>query len=90
MHTLIRMIESENVTFSQDNARTSRQNKRFRHFATVNINQSSFLRYESYNSVAVLEHAVFAEYMRSAQLNVLRYVCLRATNPRETVLDVID
>lgn len=84
------MIESKHMILSQNNARSGFQNNWLSDLATIHINQSALLRYQGDDTPVILEHAVLAQYVRAAELDILRYISFSATDSREAVLDVID
>lgn len=84
------MIESENMIFSKNYSGASFQNDRFRNLSSVDINEGSFFWHESNDTFVILEDAMFAQNVRTAELYVLRNVCLGRSDSGEAIFNVIN
>lgn len=88
-HTLIRVIEPEDVIFAKDYSRASLEDNSLFYFSAIDIAQSPFLWSHSDDSFVVLKDTVFTQNMGTAKLYVLRNIGFRRANASETILNVV-
>ena len=75
------MVESEHVTFSKDDPRSSFEDGWLYDLFSVEITEGAFTWYHGNDAVTCVHDAVFVLDMGTAQLDVLRRLCSGSTDP---------
>lgn len=88
-HTLIRVIEPEDVVLAKDYPRASLEDNSLLYFPAIDIAECPFLRSHCDDSFMVLKDTVFTQNMGTTELYVLRNIGFRRANASETVLNVV-